>query len=261
MHIFTYSHLQRNQQRGIMVHFKVMKINITLLFAIILLQFISNASTERFRKLKKESMPAAVKEHLKKLMKNSIVQRSDHESEGGIVEETKQVLQKSHDSFYHLEETIHKLEEKLEKEKKLYDPWDKKDNSAKRLALVFFVRVAKQYREELLNESGMMAGIRQQRKKCFVKYSMLDEYSATTEEDDKILMKIERKFYKCESQCKSNTKMKTFYTKDLCILKCFEKKLDKFAEKLGVPFDEAKVNEGVNKLQDLDKSVVPFTSI
>ncbi|KRY78032.1 hypothetical protein T4A_3044 [Trichinella pseudospiralis] len=242
MHIFTYSHLQRNQQRGIMVHFKVMKINITLLFAIILLQFISNASTERFRKLKKESMPAAVKEHLKKLMKNSIVQQSDHESEGGIVEETKQVLQKSHDSFYHLEGTIHKLEEKLEKEKKLYDPWDKKDN-------------------ELLNESGMMAGIRQQRKKCFVKYSMLDEYSATTEEDDKILMKIERKFYKCESQCKSNTKMKNFYTKDLCILKCFEKKLDKFAEKLGVPFDEAKVNEGVNKLQDLDKSVVPFTSI
>ncbi|KRZ10373.1 hypothetical protein T11_8105 [Trichinella zimbabwensis] len=246
-----------------MEHFKVIKINIALLFAVILLQFISNASSvpKPFHKPKKERMPTEVKEHLKKLMENQVVQLSDHDREGDIVAETKQVLQKNHNSFHHLEITIHKLEEELEKEKILYDPWDRKDTGARRLALGFFLRVAKQFQEEQLTESGMMAGIRRQRKKCYVKYYMLDEYCASTKEDDKLLMKIERKFYKCKSHCKSAANIENFYTKDLCILKCFEKKLDKFAAKLGVPFDEAKVNAAVNQLEDLDQSVVPFTSI
>ncbi|KAL1236421.1 Ubiquitin carboxyl-terminal hydrolase [Trichinella spiralis] len=246
-----------------MGHFKVIKINIALLFAIILLQFISNASSapKPFHKPKKERMPIAVKEHLKKLMENKIVQRSVRDDEDDIVAETKQVLQKSHDSFHHLEVTIQKLEEKLEIEEMLYDPWDKKDTSAKRLALEFLIRVAKQFQEELLTETGMMAGIQRQRKKCYVKYYMLDEYCATRKDDDKLLLKIERKFYKCQSHCKSTTKVENFYTKDLCVLKCFEKRLDKLAEKLGVPFDEAKVNAAVNKLETLDQSALPFTSI
>ncbi|KRZ69195.1 hypothetical protein T10_9434 [Trichinella papuae] len=101
-----------------MEHFKVIKINIALLFAVILLQFISNASLvpKPFHKPKKVRMPTEVKEHLKKLMENRVVQISDHDHEGDIVAETKQVLQKSHESFHHLEVTIHKLEEELEKE-------------------------------------------------------------------------------------------------------------------------------------------------
>ncbi|KRZ49648.1 hypothetical protein T02_8043 [Trichinella nativa] len=244
-----------------MGHFKVIKINIALLFAIILLQFISNASSASNPFHKPKKIPIAVKEHLKKLMESNVIPQSVRDQEDDTVAETKQVLRESHDSFHHLEVTIQKLEEKLEIEKMLYDPWDKKDTSIKRVALEFLIRVAKQLQEELLTESGMMAGIQRQRKKCYVKYYMLDEYCATRKDDNKLLLKIERKFYKCQSHCESTTKVENFYTTDLCVLKCFEKKLDKFAEKLGVPFDEVEVNAAVNKLETLDQSALPFTSI